>query len=252
MRSLVPILLIALLAAGCLGAKEAAPPTPAVEGDPVTTASAPDDGSAAPPPSTQGAKPSSSNATSGAPASGPANASAPPAGAAAAPPPANAPPPPRVAVSSWNGSLTALGGGPGTPAAQAVADNAKQTFDVAAGLQGIVVELVWSDEHFDLDLGLSAPDASAPLPPDPSALPETSSGHTWSAAGGTPGAPDRHATILITDADALGLVGTWTWDVYAKGPVQASFVVYLSLFYDSAPPGDYSAVAAPAAESDNP
>lgn len=175
------------------------------------------------------------------------------------PQPAPAPVAPRVDVLSWNGSITGAAlssaGQPvpapyaQSPIASAKAENVDGSFDVAAGLQGIVVELTWIDPQFDLDLRLDAPDAADAVPPSadgPSVA--TRNGHYWTSAGGEPGQPNARETILVTDPEALALAGAWSWFATPKGPANdVAFTVYVSLFYDAAPGDGYTATT-----SDNP
>lgn len=181
------------------------------------------------------------------PASTPPPASSQPPPPAAEEPPAAAPPAPRVEVEAWNGSLTAVGAGATAPTGTEVCcaqvapanSNADVEFDVPSGLKGIVVEIVWADAQFDLDLIVTASDYDAvPAPPEPY------TGHRWFAGGGAPGQPEGHSTIVITDADALALTGTWSAHASAKGPANAAaFTLFVSLFYDEAPATDYTASA---------
>lgn len=180
---------------------------------------------------------------------------------ASTPPPATSPPPaatqpaptpapaPRVEVLAWNGSMTGLGAGAQAPppgpsfcCAQVAptAENADVEFTVGA-LKGIVVELVWTDPQFDLDLVVNAADYDVtPAPPEPY------TGHRWYAGGGAPGQPEGRAVLVLTDAEALAITGTWTAHVGAKGPANAvAFAIYVSLFHDEAPAADYTAAAVP-------
>ena len=161
------------------------------------------------------------------------------------PAPAPAPAPPRVEVEAWNGSLTGVGAAATTAGPEIccasvapVNSNADVAFDVPAGLKGIVVELVWSDAQFDLDLLVTASDyAATPAPPEPY------TGHRWLAADGAPAQPVGRATIVITDADSLAITGTWGAHASAKGPAnEVAFTMLVSLFYDEPPATDYTAV----------
>lgn len=224
----------ALVLAGC------------IKGDPVTEAAAEED-TAEPTPPAAGS-PTPTTPPSSPPPSSPPPASPSPPPADGQPPPLP-PPPPRVEVFAWNGSITGAGAAASTPAGASVCcvsvapvnENTDQSFDVATALRGIVVEIVWTDEAFDLDLLVTAPDYDAtPAPPQPY------TGRRWEALGGAPGQPEGHSTIAITDADALALLGTWKALVSAKGPANAAtFTLYVSLFYDEAPASDYSAASSP-------
>ncbi|HET6405083.1 MAG TPA: hypothetical protein VFH78_10585, partial [Candidatus Thermoplasmatota archaeon] len=156
-------------------------------------------------------------------------------------------PAPRVEVLSWAGSITGAGASASTPAgalccAQVApaGENADVAFAVVEGLKGIVVELVWTHEQFDLDLIVAAADYD-PMTPAP---PQPYTGHRWVAAGGAPGQPEGRATVLVTEAEALAILGDWTLHVNAKGPAhEVPFTLFVSLFYDQAPAADYTAAA---------
>lgn len=234
LSSVLPVLALAsaLALAGC------------VKDEPVTEAATDEDAAEPTPPPTPSPAPTTPPPSSPPPSSPPPASSSPPPADEQAPP--HPPPTPRVEVFAWNGSITGAGAGASTPAGASVCcvsvapvnENADQTFDVDVALQGIVVEVVWTDAAFDLDLLVTAPDYDvAPAPPEPY------TGHRWEALGGAPGQPEGHTTIAITEAEALALLGTWNMHVSAKGPANAaSFALYVSLFYDEAPASDYTAV----------
>ena len=123
-------------------------------------------------------------------------------------------------------------------------DNVGGNFDVPTGLTGIIVELVWMDPQFDLDMRVDATDAADAVPPTANGTTvETQTGHSWVSAGGEPGQPNHAERIEITDADALALAGSWAWTVSPKGPANAvAFTIYVSMFRDMAPGADYTAV----------
>ena len=64
--------------------------------------------------------------------------------------------------------------------------NADVSFAVPAGLDAILVELVWTDAQLDLDLLAFAPDYGPSE--EPPGLP---AGHHWLASSGSPGRPSR-------------------------------------------------------------
>lgn len=247
MRLVALLSILALAAnAGCMDR---------LRGDDDSVAPAATGDAAAPPPdepvdeeaSRPASAPPASSSNGSKPAPGSANASA---SATTPPPPPPPPVAPRVETLSWAGSITGVGAGakssPAGPVccfgANAAEENVGGSFDVPTALKGIVVELVWNDSTLDLDLELDAPDHAMPFPPTG---PQMHTGHWWYADGGTPGAPDRHATIAITDAEPLALTGAWEWYVIAKGPAnEVAFTVYATLFYDQAPPDGFSAVPA--------
>lgn len=243
MRALSLALSALLLLAGCVSKDEpvatAAAEEPPAEDAPVE---------APPPPPTPPSSSESRPAPSGPPSS---NASSSPPPPPAAPP---APAPPRVETLTWEGNLSGVGFG----SAQSLpahlccfgvvpaGENTAGAFDVGGTLQGIVVELVWEDAAFDLDLELNAPDAQTHVPPAvKGTTPALRSGHWWFADAGTPGAPDGHAALRIVDAAPLALSGTWTWSVLPKGPAHGvAFTVLVTLFYDAPPAEGFTAVGA--------
>ena len=236
LTKLAPVLALslALVFAGCIkddpvdaATEEGVPPaeeTAPVDPTPATPATAPPPASSQPP----------------------ASSSPPPPPEPPAPPPP--PPAPRITVYAWNGSLTAAGIGAAAPTGHEVCcaqaapanENADVEFDVESGLKGIVVELVWTDPQFDLDLIVTASDYDvAPTPPD-----SAYTGHRWYAGEGTPAQPEGHAAIAITDADALAVTGAWMAHASAKGPANAvAFTLLVSLFYDEAPASGYTAAS---------
>lgn len=231
-RALALLLLLAS-AAGCV--KDEPVATGAIEDEDPAEAPAPAPADPAPPaPSPQPAAP---------PPAPPAPSPAP----AAQQPPQPPPPEPRVVVLAWSGNVTGVGGSvtAAPPPAPAVCcaqvapagENVDESFAVESP-KGIVVELVWSDAQFDLDLVLEAADfdPAAPSPTQPYG------GHRWIAGEGAPGQPDGHARIVLAEPEALAIAGDWTWRVNAKGPANAvAFSVYVSLFLDEAPPADHAA-----------
>lgn len=241
MRTFLAILLAGLLAAGCVSKT---PDTP-VE----AAALGPDAGTATEPtPATPAAKPTPTSPTPGAPAPA-ANASS----SASAPAPETPPAAPSVDVLTWNGTFTGVGVSPPEGPVccwwRPVAGESEGTFEVARTPVAILVELAWDDAVFDLELQLFAPDWEVVMVPDP-ADPALERGHSWRATEGLPGQPDAHARILVTEPEALALLGTYAWRVGAEGPAhEAAFRVAASVFYDAPPADGHSAFATP---SDNP
>lgn len=239
MRRRTALLLIPLLLLpGCVGlAKTNDPPADA---DLQQTATVDDDAPAPATPPT--AAPSANNSRPANPSPAPAASANQTGTAAAAPEPA---PAPRVDVLWWNGSTTSAGLGAleaqGNCCLVATApDEGWTRFNVPEGAKGVVVELIWTDARVDLDLRVSAADY-APGDPQSGSL---TTGHAWSAAGGAPGQPDGHATIVVTDAEALAASGEWGWQVFGKGAApQAAFQIVSSVFLDEAPADDYQAAA---------
>lgn len=238
MRILAVLLCIATLSTGCLGigGKDQLPP-PDDDVMPAASAEAEQESGETPPtptpaPSSEPAKPSPAASTS----------------TSASPPASPAPPaPPRIDVLAWNGTITGAGASPPAGPAccvwrNAQSENTDASFDVPAGIKGLVVELAWTDAAIDLDLQVLGGDYVETIPPDPAAAePSTHTGHAWSMTEGTPGAPDGHARLVLTDAEAL-VTGTWAWRVGAKGGASAiPFSVHVSLFHDTTPAEDYTA-----------
>lgn len=153
---------------------------------------------------------------------------------------------PRVDVLAWEGTLSGVGvsppAGPLCCVWHAVeGEHTDATFDIGPALSGIVIELSWEDTVADLDLQVRASDYVETLPPAPEADPKTHTGHMWSATGGVPGQPDGHVVLTLTDADALALTGTWSWQVGTKVGQAVPFTVTVSLFRGAAPASDYTA-----------
>lgn len=240
MRRLLALLLApALLFAGCI--LEPEPTTPGATGETIAPAAANEPASDAPadsepPPATPTPAP--------APAAQPTPASAPAAAEEPAPAPA-----PRISVTNWSGSSTGAGLGSTQPVrglfvGGSNGEGEMGTFSIPADAQGIVLELVWSDAHQDIDLTLIGPDATMTVPPPDPQNPAFDAGHVYSVDAGLPGSPDGHAVIVITDEEALALDGEWSWQVTSKGSANLPFVVYLSVFLDGPPADGYTAAPA--------
>ena len=215
-RILLPLLLLSLPLAGCLGGSDdggvspAAAPTPSPE-------AAPDDEGADPAPDDEGADPA-----------GEADAV------------------PTVEVQTFEGSITG--------ASPTVADtfcclwanldgqNVQGAFSVPAGAKGLVVELVWDDATSDLDLRLDAPDYQQLTVPEAGVPPTFYHGHTWLVTAGRTGEPDRHVVIAVTDPEMLALAGEWKWTVGTKLANGVPFRLHVSVFHGEPPAEGYSAV----------
>lgn len=165
-------------------------------------------------------------------------------GEAAAPEPA-----PHVEVAIVNGTITGasptVSGPVGFCCSWMMVDgeNTEGTFSTE-GADGVVVELTWSDATFDLDLGVFAPDFEDVLPPELNETqPEFTRGHYYMAYDGMTGSPDGHATIVVTDEEALALAGEWRWLVGTKAGHDVAFTVHVSLFHGGVPADGYTAAA---------
>lgn len=247
---LASLVALALLVPGCIGKD---PPAEAVGAEIEPTEFAPEANvTSSPAPDREPAS------TSSAPPSSATNASV-------APPPENesaiAPVVSTIVAASWNGTITAAGmwtWGEAPlhaccPVAEAEGENTAVSFDVPAGLSGMVVELSWTQGQTpaDLDLVLDAPDAKEATPPTVNGtFVETRTGHWWIDGKGSPAETTATGRIVVTDAEALALTGAWTWRIVPKGAANAvPFEVAVSLFTGAPPEESYSALATP---SDNP
>lgn len=160
------------------------------------------------------------------------------------------PPPARVVAAFTNGTLTSVGAGSGEPvsvccpSARASGENVDGVFTPDVALAGVVVELVWIDGTYDLDLWLYGPDHEQLLVPEANGTSISGSrGHMWYAADGQVGAPDGHVAIVVVEPEALALAGEWGWGVTSKTAPGVPFLVVVSLFYGEAPPEGYRAGA---------
>lgn len=107
-------------------------------------------------------------------------------------------------------------------------------FPVGANATLIVLELLWDDANFDLDLLVTAPDYEFYLPPtfDPSGPRfRDSSGFSVYAGGGTIGQPDNPVRVEIADPEALALTGQWLWEVRSKTAHEVAFELNVSVEY---------------------
>lgn len=152
-------------------------------------------------------------------------------------------------MSFTNGSLTSVGFGMAEPVSVccpqvATGEGTEGTFTPKEGLAGIVVELVWGDPTFDLDLWLYGPDHETVFLPEINGTGISSSrGHSWHDHHGQTGAPEGHVALAIAQPEDL-LAGEWSWGLSGKTGNAVGSTVAVSLFYGEAPAAGYAILGA--------
>ncbi|HVL87786.1 MAG TPA: hypothetical protein VM681_07285, partial [Candidatus Thermoplasmatota archaeon] len=114
---------------------------------------------------------------------------------------------------------------------------ARGEFPVREGAVAVLAELVWTGAAGDLDLSLLPPGASALDP-----LGVSDDGRRFSNTQGSPLEPDRPVRVLVSPV--TDMLGVWRYEVSGKAAVQASFALYVSVFYHGGPSETYTAVPA--------
>lgn len=155
----------------------------------------------------------------------------------------------RVVTKAWNGSVTAVAVGTSgavsicCPTIVSDGENVEGAFTVEPNATALLVELVWADTLFDLDLAIYAPDHEFVSPPELNGTRITSSrGHSYYDTKGQIGSPDGHAAILLTQPEDVSLAGEWTWWIPTKSANGVAFTIHVTSFYGEPPLAGYTAV----------